>query len=253
MKLLIPALALIAAALVFLACKGGGGGLPKEMPDDFEVRYSQSGGMMPVGLNYFIRNDTVRVESWMDQTRNTWNFATDPADFANLWAVMLDQQAARIQTHEEMVYDRGGDGFAFNANGKNYDISNGGMSFVEKKWAENYRAIVDKIHQMVVKGLEPFQVDYQVSISPDIPANLNYFYLSIRERSLVNWDSTSGKAFPSGDYSFRELSGNHLLEATTKSQGQYKTAELPVELVSGANPHWQVTWQDGEILITEAK
>jgi hypothetical protein len=249
MKLLIPILSILGATLVFFACRGGRGGFSGPLPPDFELRYWEDGGMVPTGKNYTIGRDSVLVETWYLGNRNQWRFSVSETQLDSLWQVIRQHKANRIQTYEEMVYDRGGNGFSFTANGEQFEVKNSGMNFVEGAYVADFKAIVESIHQAVNPGLKNFVVDYQVELAGEMPDSVSQFFLSLNDASLLDWSSASQDSFPYGMHNFKMLAGQYQLQAWAQINSKNQSVEMPIALEAGQTNSFQVAWRDGSWVI----
>lgn len=250
MKLLIPILSIIGASLVFFACRGSRGGLSGAVPADFELRYWEDGGMLPQGKNYRINRDSIWVESWYQSSRNTWQFAVDSTRLDSLWKSLGDHQAQRITFYEEMVYDRGGNGFSFMANGEKFEVNNSGMRFVDRRWVQDFQAIIASIQQTVNPGLKKYQVDYEVVLNGTPPDSVSEFYLSLDDATLFSWNRTKGDSIGAITQVFQQLSGQYQLEIWAKVDGKHSSNTLAIRLAMGSKPVYTLSWQENEPILT---
>lgn len=146
-KIGINSLFFISLLLILMAC--GGTVLPETRPDDFYVRTYAGGGMTPEGYTLFLSAAQSEYTAWVNGVNFTVQFQTPAERLDTLYQVLREQQFDRIQTYEEMVYDRGGSSIQVRANQQNYDVSDGGMSFIEEGWQANYETVWQAINDAV--------------------------------------------------------------------------------------------------------
>jgi hypothetical protein len=135
--------------LLFLLMACGGTALPETRPDDFYVRTYAGGGMTPEGYTLVLSAEESEYTAWVNGVDFTVQFQTPAERLDALYQVLREQQFDRIQTYEELVYDRNGASIQVRANQQNYDVSDGGMSFIEEGWQANYETVWQAINDAV--------------------------------------------------------------------------------------------------------
>lgn len=146
-KIGINSLVFIPLLFILMAC--GGTALPETRPDDFYVRTYAGGGMTPEGYTLTLSAEESEYTAWVNGVNFTVQFQTPAEQLDTLYQTLRQQQVDRIQTYEELVYDRGGSSIQVRANQQFYDVSDGGMSFIEEGWQANYEAVWQAINEAV--------------------------------------------------------------------------------------------------------
>jgi hypothetical protein len=124
--------------------------------------------MLPVGKNYFISADSNYANYFIYDARNKTYFNVSNRELDELYKVFYDNEFGNILTFEEMVYDRGGNSVSISWKGERINVSNSGISFIEKKWQKEYSAIVSALKDLISSKIEDIKVNFTLRIDTSI-------------------------------------------------------------------------------------
>src|SRR5262249_1162582 len=132
---------------LFLAV--GCSSLPSQMPPDFSVEISASGGMLPYSTDATYSLSGCRYEKRYQfqgqPVEVRVSFVLDAAALRALYRKLADGQFDRITTHREEIYDRGGFQVTVTFGGKRFTVVDGGQSVVDVFWLPSWKAIYEEL------------------------------------------------------------------------------------------------------------
>lgn len=105
---------------------------PKEMPDDFSIHYSFSGGMSPTYKTILLRVGESQCGFRMnfDDPPTEYTFTLSKEELNVLYNELNTIHAFTLKSKKTKVYDRGGESIGYTISNKNYNVSNSGMNFI---------------------------------------------------------------------------------------------------------------------------
>ncbi len=159
---------LFLTALNFYSCSTFSQILPKKRPVDVMFTYSESGGMLPVGKNYFVSADSSFANYYIYDAKNKVYFHVSPEELDKLYKVFYENDFGKIKTFEEMVYDRGGNTVSISWKDERLSKSNSGISFIEKEWQEEYGVVVSAIRKLVTLKTNELKINFTLKIDTSI-------------------------------------------------------------------------------------
>ena len=161
-------LVLLMTALNFYSCSTFSQILPEKRPDDVILTYSESGGMLPVGKNYFVSADSSFANYYIYDARNKTYFNVSSEELDKLYKIFYENDFGKIKTFEEMVYDRGGNTVSIYWKGERISKSNSGISFIEKEWQEEYSDVVSAIRKLVDSKTNELKINFTLKLDTSI-------------------------------------------------------------------------------------
>ena len=132
------------------------------VPKDFRVILRDGGGMVRQGATYFLSKDSSFAEMWEGDANNKVYFKTSMDDLKNLYNIMLQYDFHAVEMYEEMVYDRGGTTISVRADGESYEKIDGGMSFIEESWRDEFQKVEDEIRKIVAGNLKKLEKEVTI-------------------------------------------------------------------------------------------
>jgi len=139
--------------------------LPETRPSNLSINYYEGGGMVYYSEKLNISADSCVYEINDGGVVSKVYFNLTPAELDALYKVFTDNDFSNIKTREEQVYDRGGESISLSwGQGKYANISDGGMTFIEKNWQKEWSNCLNAVKQALVKGTEKQKKDYEVRI-----------------------------------------------------------------------------------------
>lgn len=127
-----------------------GSKLPATRPADFQISVHEDGGMMPRGESVQISANESSYDVFRNDVRVVAQFTSTAAELDELYRIVRENNPDGIRTHQEKVYDRGGTSLQITVDGRVLNISNSGISFVEKGSATQFNAIVAAVKARLV-------------------------------------------------------------------------------------------------------
>jgi hypothetical protein len=139
---------MLSSLLLAAACSS----LPRDMPADFSVTVSQSGGMLPISSEATYSLAECRFHQ-RDQTHGQLveteaRFTLPEQTLRTLYQKLIDGHFDNIGTHQEVIYDRGGWQVTVTAAGKTYTVVDGGQTVVDAFWQPSWKAIYDELARL---------------------------------------------------------------------------------------------------------
>ncbi|MBS1792484.1 MAG: hypothetical protein JSS81_01450 [Acidobacteria bacterium] len=120
--------------------------LPPAMPERVEMRWSESGGMLPAYTNITVTSRTLTVEEKKPEvnTPSKWSAKIAREDAENLYRLFVENKFDTIKNdkQEGIVYDAGSEGVNINAGvGLNFNVSYGPNSPLSGANQKRYLAV----------------------------------------------------------------------------------------------------------------
>lgn len=139
--------------------------LPETRPANLSINYYEGGGMVYYSEELSISADSCVYKINDGGVISKVYFNITPAGLDALYKVFTDNDFSNIKTREEQVYDRGGESISLSWGQGNYaNISDGGMTFIEKNWEKEWANCLKAVKQALVAGTEKQKKDYEVRI-----------------------------------------------------------------------------------------
>lgn len=128
-------------------------------PEDFYVKVEFHAGMLPDYEMYFISKDSCVYEvrkgfRGQDLTENRFMFQLTQSELNDIYNIVLLNDVGSIQTYQEEVYDRGGSTIHVREKNKTTNVSNSGMTFIQKNSIENYNNIINAVKNITKQKLD---------------------------------------------------------------------------------------------------
>jgi hypothetical protein len=156
-------LALVALAV---ACgRGESSRLPATRPADFALTVAFGEGMTARGWQLDISAAGGALVEMDNANTDRGTFPVSAADLDALYATCRAQRVDAIRTHEEEVSDRGGTSLHITADGRSFQISDSGMSFVAEADRPRFAAIVEAAQALASKGRLPVAIAFDPSLA----------------------------------------------------------------------------------------
>lgn len=119
--------------------------LPSIMPDDFNIIYGSSPGMVPEATTIQISEKESFYQRQSNNVIIKIPYEVTKEELQSLYKVFYTNGFDQIETYEEGTYDRGGVSIQIRIGNRNYFKVNGGMSYVKPEYLADYQKIVDTI------------------------------------------------------------------------------------------------------------
>jgi hypothetical protein len=123
------------------------GGIPKNIPDDFNIHYYSH-----IGYNSHFREIELKqgectgvLEPSEGLVNTTFKFTISFDEISSLYNALRILKAFTIKSKPAKYADRGGERIEYTVSGKHYFVSNYGASFVVKSHYEHFIESVDLI------------------------------------------------------------------------------------------------------------
>jgi hypothetical protein len=131
--------------------------------EGFIFTWYNGGGMINMSYNAYVCGDSAY---WLYdrngyETILRWNPSKDDID--KFYGDLRDQEFNKITSNcDNEVYDRGGDSYGIEVDGKEYEINNSGNCFIDEKWRSNYTKLNEimnaYLNQEIEKQMLPIDV-----------------------------------------------------------------------------------------------
>lgn len=122
--------------------------------------------MLPRSTSVRIAASGCVYESDVDMSKNKTHFKLSPAELDKLYEVVRKNDFDHIQTRSEQVNDRGGTTITVTYGKTRHQVSNSGMSFVEKSWRKQWHAVLHAIDTATERALEPKRISVAFAFDP---------------------------------------------------------------------------------------
>lgn len=238
-------LLLIIGSLFLINCEGQTS-LPKEMPNDVKMRFSENGGMSPFFTNIEIEGDTLTYQAKLpqdDRKEITWKAKISAEDKLNLYNLFVENKIDLIKNKKKSstTYDAGSEGIYISiAPSVYYSISYGDNFPLSTKDQLRYQTVANEFEKLV-KKYETMQEKTGESAKPKSStesnsAVSNKFMIFYFDPTKHNWIFKDGKS--SGLANTELLEINSLLSESVSSYNtnqkskinlnEYKFQYLPI-------------------------
>ena len=188
---------LIAGIIFFgvIACAGNGNGsifngseLP-ENPEHIVIRWYSGGGMLPEGEDIHISEDSCVWTQWQNQSERRLKFTMTPEEIRDLYQVFIDNDFDRIDVLEEQeVYDRGGTSIDVNVDGRYFNKSNSGMSFVKEGSWDEYAAVENAICNIAQEKTKDMRADVAIQFTDALVNSGLIIHFSVNDEFFYSSD-----------------------------------------------------------------
>jgi hypothetical protein len=139
--------------------------LPDSRPEKLSINYTLGGGMRYYSESMFISLDSCVYTVNDEGAISKIYFKITPEEFDKLYEVFTDNKFHKIKTYHEQVYDRGGESISISwGNGKSASVDDGGMTFIEKNWVNEWTACLGALKDFAAKEIDKQKKDYEVRI-----------------------------------------------------------------------------------------
>ena len=170
--------------------------LPDKRPDRLSISLGLSGGMLYYSEDLYISSDSCYYFVNDGGAISKFYFKISSDDFDKLYKVFTDNRFDEIKTHEEMIYDRGGEFLRLSwGKGKYCEISNSGMSVIKDSWQKEWSACVNAVNEVVKTETEKQKKNYEIRIDKAFMGMSIYLY--VNNQPVVPQNKPLGV---SGDY-----------------------------------------------------
>ncbi len=167
--------------------------MPKERPNDFSIRLSDHGGMLPSGYSIELSNDSSYIEYHVFNARNKVYFQLTDKELDNIYQVCVKQKFDIIKEKKEMVYDRGGTSINLNANGKHIQKSDAGTSFIRKKHAKRFGKVEGMIRKMAREKTDVLKRIIPVHIADSLLTDSTFLHIHVNQGGFTSFGFNSEK------------------------------------------------------------
>ena len=178
--------------------------LPKEMPAETEMSYSENGGMSPAykSINISDNTLTIKEKTFKDQTDTIRHSEISVADKTELYQAFVDNKFDLIKNDErgEIVYDAPSSGISIRAGDKNCRVSEGDNFPLSGTNSKHFFTVRDAFNKLEAKYKDSAQeikqnyavIKYDKKAHAQIFKNAKYSVLSGDE--IVKLDKLIAKA-----------------------------------------------------------
>jgi len=147
-------LVLLPLALLLTACPkvpnvddGDNSTLTESLSQDFEISMYKDGGMIPESEKLKISKEECSWTYWRYKEETVVSWKASDEDLKGLMKLLKANSFRKIQTRkEDEVFDRGGYSITIKNDGRETVLDNSGLSFIEDKWASNFKNIKNGIN-----------------------------------------------------------------------------------------------------------
>ena len=169
------------------ACGSLANSLPQTIPPDFALSLRQDGGMRPVSSTFSVTAGADRYQkSYYFDGQNVaadWAFFIEPEPINRLYRMLRDCGLERITTHQEKIYDRGGQSLRLEFDEQILDIADSGMSLIEPEWTSQWQTALAAIEQRRAEVLAKTGASLTFTLSAPVSGCAD-FYLGLDDDSL---------------------------------------------------------------------
>lgn len=166
--------------------------------------------MLPEGENVYISKDSSYWEEWTYESEKKTYLSISPSEVADLYNVFRENHFDLIGVNEEQeVYDRGGTSVDITVDGKYFDKSSSGMSFIAEQDWDEYANVESAILKLVHEKLDEKRQFTRIVLSDSL-LNSGYLIQLSVEQKLV-YDSKVD-SLRNSDIEMRLLPGENLFE-----------------------------------------
>ena len=198
MKKFHPILFFPITTLLLTACpenSSGGNKLPKN-PDKLVIRWSESGGMLPVSKSIYISNDSASWEYWRYKGETIISWEPTEKELDDLYQTFVKHNFDKLESYSEgEVYDRGGVSMDFTVDDQSFNASNSGMSFIKDKWKNDWSVINSAVKSYAQSKVNQQLINKDILIDESIKNAPFEVLLRVNENEIYgpNSDTVSGR------------------------------------------------------------
>jgi len=132
------------------------------------VFWTNSGGVTPNSETIYLSKDSCSLLVKKLGYKNVLTFQLTTKQLNELDSVLNVNQFDKIKTITEKVYDRGGTKIIVNKGNEKIEVSNASMSFVQKGFIANYKAIENKILDLTYTEINKQKVTVAIKLDGSI-------------------------------------------------------------------------------------
>lgn len=128
--------------------------LPKEMPENTEMSFSENGGMSPYSKTIKIKDlDLTVEESSAKNKKNVWTAKITKVEKNELYQIFVENKFDLIKNEENktITYDAGSEGVFIKAGDKFYNVSYGANAPLSYANLERYKTVANAINELEAK------------------------------------------------------------------------------------------------------
>ena len=130
--------------------------LPKQMPADLRISFSENGGMSPYFKNILIEGETIKYKARMPQEGQKiieWMAKISNDDRAKLYQLFIENKFDTIKNEKRngIVYDAGSEGVSISFGKDSFQVSYGANSPLSETNQKRYRAVAIEIENLAKK------------------------------------------------------------------------------------------------------
>jgi hypothetical protein len=207
-----PRFAYLTIALLGLASLGCRvTNLPAERPDDLAISLSSGGGMFPAWEWLEIEGNRGAYRERHQQAERSVEFAVPDEELDRLYRTFRENRFDCIETYERRVSDRGGTTIRLRYGSETVSVSDGGMTFIEQDWQEEYRNVRDAIQAVAERAIEAARVPVTVVLEASLVGEI--------VTASLNFDNLAGGPEPLAaplEVAVRQLPGPVTLQASLR-------------------------------------
>lgn len=143
--------------------------LPDTRPVDISFRYHVNGGMMYYFENLYVSADSCYYEVNDGGAISKTYFKLTGEQLDKFYNVFIENDFDRITTYEEKVYDRGGENISLSWDKrKSCNISNSGMSFIDKSWHSEWNKCEEAFLKIIKDEIPKHTKDYEIRLDKSL-------------------------------------------------------------------------------------
>ncbi len=215
--------------------------LPKEMPENVRMKFSENGGMAPEWHSIEISDDEILItdKKMDDDTEKKWFAKISKEDKANLYKIFVENKLDLIENdkQKEIVYDAGSEGIYIRAGNVSKNVSYGMNSPLSGRNLSRYsavkKAIVDLEKKYITKSK---QVSDNFAVINYNPQKHNFIFENAKPTKLNQSEIQKVESIVSktiGKYNEKQINALKI-----KDLGKYKRQFIPVINEGGKKIVW---------------
>ncbi len=128
--------------------------LPREMPENTEMSFSENGGISPYAKMIKIKElDLTVEETSVKREKNTWTAKITEEEKIELYQIFVENKFDLIKNEENktITYDAGSEGVSLKAGDKFYNVSYGANAPLSYVNLERYKDVANAINELEAK------------------------------------------------------------------------------------------------------
>lgn len=167
--------------------------LPAKLPEKFNIRFYDGGGMLPQSDEIYISKDSCYLEYFYNQARNKIYFSLTQEELEQLYQVFVKNQFHKIKADEEKeVYDRGGTHLSLMIDNQYIDKSDSGLSFIQANWKQAYGQCVSAVRQIATQKTAALKKDIKIQLDSSISESGHIVSLQIADSQFNYYSEVQG-------------------------------------------------------------